>query len=75
MRGCTIQNENFVEKPFADCSGASNYYVGGPQTFEEKTFTDDSETAKNVEVFSLDSVPLYGVYIDLKRSSTVLPVP
>ena len=32
-----------------------------PQNFEDKTFTDGCETAKNAKVFSLESFPLYGI--------------
>ena len=40
----------------------SNYYVhvGAATKYLEKTVTDGSETAKNVNVFSLERFPLYG---------------
>ena len=42
------------------CSGPVIMWVW-PQNFAEKTFTDGSETAKNVNVFSLESFPQYGM--------------
>ena len=42
-----------------DCSGPIIMWVL-PQNFADKTFTDGSETAKNVKVFSLESFPLSG---------------
>ena len=37
------------------------YKRSPPTKFTEKTFADDSETAKNVKVFFLETFPLYGM--------------
>ena len=44
-----------------DCSGPIIMWVW-PQNVAEKTFTDGSETAENVTVFSLESIPLYNIF-------------
>ena len=49
-----VQNKNFAEKTFADCSDPIIMWVR-PQKIAEKTFTDGSDTAKNTKVFSLES--------------------
>ena len=54
----SVQNENFTEKTFADCFVLIIVWVW-LQNFAEKTYTDGSETVKNVNVFSLKSFPLY----------------
>ena len=54
-----------MEKTFADCSGPIIVWVW-PQNVAVKTFTDDSETAKNAKVFSLESFPLYGISFSLR---------
>ena len=66
----SVQNENFAEKTFVDCSDPIIIIMElWPQNFAEKTFTDGSETAKTPKVFSLECFPLY-VY----TCSTVLPL-
>ena len=34
----SVQNKNFAQKPFADCSGTSNYYVGVATRFCGENF-------------------------------------
>ena len=54
------ENTIFAEKTFADCSLLQCQRTPHPN-FAEKTFTFSHETAKFVNVFSLESFPLYGI--------------
>jgi hypothetical protein len=38
--------------------------ISAHKMFAEKTFANGSETAKNAKVFSLESFPLYGIFLD-----------
>ena len=59
----SVQNENFAEKYFVDCSSTVIIWVR-PQNVAEKTFTDGSETAK---VFSQNFSAIYiYIYIQYK---------
>ena len=42
------------------CMSCRQQVTASVRAFAEKTFKDGSETAKNVNVFSLESFPLYG---------------
>ena len=45
------------------------YQLSPPTKFEEKTFADNPETAKNAKVFSLKSFPLYGMTYIIRPSA------
>ena len=74
----SVQNENFAKKPFADyrCRLALAhaqrtrihatctlriYWIS--KKFSEKPFTDDSETAKNVNVSFIKGFPLFSIIL------------
>ena len=56
------ENKSFTKKTFAACSlGATKNAM--PPNFVEKTFTDSHKTSKFTKIFSLKSIPLWGVVL------------
>ena len=64
-------SENFTEKTFTDCLKLNISGCSMPQNFVDKTFMDGSRTLKFTKVFSLESFPLYDIWLESVQTRVV----